>query len=78
MKNLKKLSLIQKGSKEFSSKEMLKLRGGDDCCGCGCNGPSSDYDNQNANWDSGYGQSSGGAEYCYDNSGGWPIPADNC
>ena len=39
-------------------------------CGCGCHGPSSTYDNQNANAANGYG-SVGGNIICWCWNGGW-------
>lgn len=64
---MKKLKLNRLGESELEKKEMANLKGGDRCCGCGYHGPSSTYDNQNANaWygDDGAG-SPGGNTYCW-------------
>ena len=47
-------------------RDMNMLKGGldPDCCGCGCNGPSSTDDNMSANSGYGYGQSAGGNKVC--------------
>jgi len=47
---------------------MAQLTGGL-CCGCGCHGPSSTVDNQNANAENGYG-SIGGNKICWCWDGG--------
>lgn len=74
MKELKKIKLNQLREADLNSREMSQLKGGK-CCGCGCHGPSSAEDNQNANAESGYG-STGGSTYCWCLDGNIWIPAD--
>jgi natural product precursor len=70
MKTLGKLKLNQIGKGELEKREMRQLVGGE-CCGCGCNGPSSTDDNFLANWNSHYSQSYGGAKKCAEWYGTW-------
>ena len=63
MKKLGKIKLNQLSKVELE-KRALKFFVGGNCCGCGCNGPSSDFDNLNANYKSNYTQSYGGENYC--------------
>jgi natural product precursor len=71
MKNLTKLKLNEVSRIELEKREMNQLVGGE-CCGCGCNGPSSTEQNANANWYSGYSQSAGGEIRCSCwGNGGW-------
>lgn len=49
MKELKQIKLTQLSKAELSKKEMNKVLGGGSCCACGCQGPSSSFDNANAN-----------------------------
>jgi natural product precursor len=64
MKKLSQLKLNQIGKSELKKREMRQLVGGE-CCGCGCNGPSSTDDNALANHGYGYSQSYGGAKWCW-------------
>lgn len=64
MKKLSKLRLNQISKVSLNERQMNVIRGGDPCCGCGCHGPSSTVDNQNANAANGYG-SVGGSTYCW-------------
>ena len=68
MKKLTKIKLNQLCKAELNSREMAQLTGGL-CCGCGCHGPSSTKENQDANAASGYG-SIGGNKICWCWDGG--------
>ena len=63
MKKIGKLKLTQLSKADLEKREMQQLVGGN-CCGCGCNGPSSNVDNANANWNLGISQSYGGEKLC--------------
>lgn len=81
MKKLNKLNLVSLGDKEFTKQELINMRGGysggGSCCGCACNGPSSDHDNFWANHAAGhYDSIGGGARYCWHH--GEPLPSDDC
>ena len=62
MKKLNNLKLTQLSKVELERREMNQLLGGGECCGCGCNGPSSTLANAHANWNAGYSGSVGGGE----------------
>lgn len=49
MKSISKLKITQLSKTELSKREQNKLVGGEVCCLCGCNGPSSFADNKSAN-----------------------------
>lgn len=49
MKELKQIKLNQLSKAVLSKKEMNKVLGGGSCCACACQGPSSSFDNANAN-----------------------------
>ena len=51
MKKLNSIKLAQLNEQKLSKREMNRLAGGapGDCCLCGCQGPSSSFDNKNAN-----------------------------
>lgn len=53
MKKDLKIKLNQLSKAELNEKEMNRLLGGDNCCLCGCSGPSSSCDNLTANHDGG-------------------------
>ena len=63
-----KLNHISKA--DLEKREMNKLTGGN-CCGCGCNGPSSLQDNKVANYDNNYTKSYGGNIACGCTTGPW-------
>ena len=50
MKKICKLKLNQLSKNDMEKREMNNLRGGGDCCGCGCHWDSSAYDNLNENF----------------------------
>jgi natural product precursor len=58
MKKIGKLKLNQLSKAELKVKELNNLLGGFDPCGCGCQGTSSNDDNEEAN--NKYGYDSGG------------------
>ncbi|RPH33140.1 MAG: hypothetical protein EHM93_06305 [Bacteroidales bacterium] len=63
-----KLKLVKlSGSSELSKDLLLKVNGGKaapgGCCCCGCQGPSSNNDNWNANVAAGHGCSAGNTMY---------------
>ena len=64
MKNLSKIKLNQLSKVELEKREQQKLLGGGSCCGCGCNGPSSTWDNAVANWNNKLPDSEGGEKMC--------------
>ena len=69
MKKIGKLKLNQVTKNSLCNEELISLKGGYegyDCCACGCNGPSSWFDNMNANSAAGYGDTMGGAWTCFD------------
>ena len=51
---LKNLKLAQLSKAELSQRELNRLVGGANCCICGCQGPSSSFDNRDANTRYGY------------------------
>lgn len=63
MKNIGKLKLTQLSKAELGKRELNRLVGGENCCACGCHGPSSSYDNYTANIN-------GGASGLYSPGGG--------
>lgn len=64
MKEIKRLKLNQISKSVLQKRDMDQLQGGW-CCGCGCNGSSSSYDNQTANWYSEYGSPGGNNGNCW-------------
>jgi natural product precursor len=63
MKKLNRLKMTQLSKADLEARQMNAVRGGT-CCGCDCHGPSSTYDNQNANAHYGY-DSIGGNVVCW-------------
>lgn len=66
MKTIGKLKLTQLSKTELSKREQNRIVGGVNCCICGCHGPSSSFDNYNANisgGSGGYTSPGGGASY---------------
>ena len=61
MKELKKLRLSSLSKSELQAREMNKLLGGENCCICGCTGPSSTVDNGNSNYSGGQYTPGGGS-----------------
>lgn len=49
MKTLKKISLSSLAKSELENRELSKVLGGENCCICGCQGPSGVLANGNAN-----------------------------
>ena len=65
MKKISKIKLTQLSKAELEKREQQQLLGGcGECCGCGCNGPSSTKDNAEYNWNAGYSQSYSGEKWC--------------
>lgn len=65
MKNLGKLKLNQLSKAEMDSREMNSLRGGANCCICGCRSESPQADNYNSNIGSSYVPADGGGGAAY-------------
>lgn len=63
MKAISRLKITQLSKAELSKRELNRLVGGERCCLCGCQGPSSTSDNKGAN-------NSGGASGYYSPGGG--------
>ena len=53
MKSIGKLKITQLSKIELSKREQNHLKGGENCCICGCGGPSSSTDNHRSNTSSG-------------------------
>lgn len=49
MKKIERLKLNQLSKTELERRELNNLKGGTNCCICGCQGPSGSVDNSNAN-----------------------------
>ena len=50
MKAIGRLKITQLNKVELSKREQNHLVGGENCCICGCLGPSSSFDNSGANY----------------------------
>lgn len=63
MKAISRLKITQLSKAELSKRELNRLVGGDGCCICGCQGPSSTHSNGGSN-------RGGGASGLYSPGGG--------
>lgn len=69
MEKLRKLKLNQISKNSLCSEELVSLKGGYEgyeCCACGCNGPSGNYENRDANSAAGYSTTQGDPWVCID------------